>query len=99
VNWSDEEKRIIRVFTDARATTRVNAKTAEELGIQNDAAIAPMLQRGLIRTAGADDNKLWVPLYSADLFMSPGTRRTLLIAVGLVALIELAMILYRESLR
>jgi hypothetical protein len=89
MDLTEDKQRLLRVFVDAGATSMGDAKSARDLGLEGNDAMAAMIERGWIRTDGQDESRLWFPVYSRELGMSPTLRRRLLIVAIAIIVLEL----------
>jgi hypothetical protein len=80
MDLTEDERCLLRVFVDAGATSTGGAMSARDLGLEGNDAIAAMIARGWIRTDAQDQSRLWFPVYSRELGLSPSLRRRLLIS-------------------
>jgi hypothetical protein len=83
---SDAEAAIMEAILSADAITPQSATTAAELGLDSSAALASLLERGTIRHTAEDPDRLFIPLYSRDLFLTAQQRRFMAIACGLAVI-------------
>jgi hypothetical protein len=66
---------IIRVFRDAGATNPSDAKSAHELGLIGNAALESLLERGIARRVRDDPNRLFIPIFYRNFFVSSAVQR------------------------
>ena len=77
---------ILRIFADADATVSWRAKTAAELGLEPSIELKALTDRGMVRSPGGQPDRLYIPLLSGDLFMTPLQRRLAFIPFVIVVI-------------
>ena len=87
----NREAVILRIFADADATVSWRAKTATELGLEPSIELKALTDRGMVRSPEGQPDRLYIPLLSRDLFMSPLQRRLTFIPVVIVVIFSVVL--------
>ena len=92
-----DEAAIMRIFADADAIVPSRAKTAAELGLEQSIALKALMDRGMVRSPEGQPDRLFIPLLSGDLFMSPWLRRLspiffVIVVIAIIALMVLKVL-------
>ena len=89
-----DEAAIMRVFADADAIVPSRAKTAAELGLEQSNALQALTDRGMVRSPEGQQDRLYIPLLSRDLFTPPWLRRLtpILFVTFVIAIIALLVL-------
>ena len=74
-NNATDEASVIQRFASVRAMTPATAMTAAELGLEGQASVATLVDRGIILHVSDDPNRLFIPLMERDVFAPKWVKR------------------------